>query len=92
VRSIKEQMRRFKLVAVAPEIIKSEKVSIFHEQRQTKEVINRNGRKLKIKRIADFWRIETVENGQLITIIIRRIGNGKKHFFSIMNKKTKKSP
>lgn len=92
VRPTKEQMRRFRLVRLAEKALRRENVSILRERRETREVINRHGKKSVIRVRADFWRIETIQDGQLITIIIRKIGNGQKHFFSIMNKKTKKSP
>jgi hypothetical protein len=35
-----------------------------------------------------FWAISEEWNKEVVTVVIRQVGDGKKHFFSVYNKKS----
>lgn len=72
-RSEKEQMRRFGLLRFIINIITDYEIDLF--VRQGEEVF--------------FWGLEKTIGDQIITIVIRQFKGGPKHFFSIMNEKSK---
>jgi hypothetical protein len=76
-RSHKEQKRRFTLLAYAEEIIGDPQAQYSYEE-TFKEAI-----------IARFWSFAATKNDFMVTVIIRQLKNGKKHFFSIYAKKQK---
>lgn len=69
----KEQVRRFMLLGHAVNIITSSLK--FTEYRTGKE----------LAAFAEFWGFEQRINNQVVTVVVRKVGNGQKHFFSIMS-------
>lgn len=69
-----EVMQRFKLLPLASKIISSEISSLeYREEKRNGEIIKYWGLILEIKK-------------QKVKVVIRRINNGVKHFYSIMPK------
>ncbi len=64
-----DQIRRFSLLKYAALILDDENICPTYNQVETVE----------------FWMFSKVINGRTIKVIVRKIPNGKKHFFSIMN-------
>jgi hypothetical protein len=73
-RSHAEQMERFSLLAHAPAVISNPSVKIVYSS-QMKTLS------------AHFWALTTTINKKRIRVIIRQIGNGRKHFFQYFPKK-----
>jgi hypothetical protein len=46
--------------------------------------LKRRERRTAIGKTIKYWGLESVINGQRIRVVLRRIGNGKLHFWSIM--------
>ena len=72
IRSIYEQARRFKLLSYAAFVLKES------SQFQSKKV------GLSVNRADYFWTFAKTVNSIKIRVIVRQLGNGRKHFFSIM--------
>jgi len=95
-----EQKRRFILISYIEEIIKNPEAKIFYRQKTIKRKVNRHGEKVLIESEASFWVFTYKTESCLIKVIIRQLGNGNKHFLSIMGDnvkidnrfKNKKSP
>jgi len=79
-RTRSEQLRKFKLLAYAPYIVReSDKFSTAYK--------NNRG-----KTCAYFWSLKSMRKDTIIIVIIRQIGDtGDKHFLSIMSKRLPKS-
>jgi hypothetical protein len=69
-RSLADQKRRFSLLKFAPEIIADSCAKLIPGD-DTPE--------------AKFWHIEGLRDRKTITVVVRQIGNGNKHFFSVYN-------
>ena len=73
-RKIRDQIRRFRILRYAKDVVRlSTKYTYKNIPTET--------------RIVHFWSIRTTFDGFIIIMIIRQIDNGRKHFFSIMDKK-----
>jgi hypothetical protein len=77
-RSNKDQFRRFNLLKFTKNIIEDpdSKITVKSEE----NILN--------KKVRTFWAIRAEKNQKTIIIVIRQIGMGKKHFFSIYDQKT----
>ncbi len=74
-----QQKRRLKLINYAKMIVEgSNKYSEYRSISSDKDTIH-------------FWSLEKLIENSVITLIIRQINNGPKHFFSIMDKNAKTS-
>jgi len=80
IRSRNEQKRRFRLIPFAKRIILESKVIEDYREKKKK------GKIIKEWALINTFGIVTIK------LIIRQVGNGNKHFYSIMQKDTKKSP
>lgn len=81
IRSRNEQKRRFRLIPYAKRIIlESKTIEDYREN------------KIKKDRIVKEWALIHTFGVLTIKLIIRQVGKGNKHFYSIMQKDTKKSP
>lgn len=81
IRSRNEQKRRFRLIPFAKKIILESKLIEDYRERKAWK-----GKVIKEWALVHTFGILTVK------LIIRQVGNGNKHFYSIMQKNTKKSP
>lgn len=73
-RKTRDQIRRFKLLRFVVNIVLQSKEFTY------KKISTKN-------RIVHFWSIRNEFEESIIIIIIRQIDSGRKHFFSIMDKK-----
>ena len=81
IRSRNEQKRRFRLIPFAKKIIiESKTIEDYRENKTNK------GKTVKE------WAMVSTFGTLTIKLIIRQVGKGHKHFYSIMQKETKKSP
>lgn len=75
-RKPKDQFRRLSLLKYAKSIVSFEKVSASYRVIGSK------------REIAQFWSLEMkIKTGTRVVVIIRQLGGGSKHFFSIFSKK-----
>ena len=81
IRSRNEQKRRFRLIPFAKRTILESK--IIEDYRENK--INKG-------KVVKEWALVHTFGILTIKLIIKQVGNGNKHFYSIMQKNTKKSP
>ena len=80
IRSRNEQKRRFRLLPFAKKIIlESTKIEDYREKKKKRKIIKE-------------WALINTFGILTIKLVIRQVGNGNKHFYSIMQKDTKKSP
>lgn len=89
VRSTKDQIRRFYLLKYIVPILCNPHPIVVHRQEKVREIINRHGQKIIIETTADFWSFSEVRKNRLITVVVRQLQNGRKHFFSVMSGKNK---
>lgn len=66
-----EQMRRFALIPHVPEILSNPDASFVHKV------------KTRGSQRALFWIFKERINGATVTVVVRKVGNGKTHFFSV---------
>ena len=81
IRSRSEQKRRFRLIPFAKKIIL-----------ESKTVEDYREKKMKKSKMVKEWALVSTFGALTIKLIIRQVGKGNKHFYSIMQKDTKKSP
>ena len=74
-RNPKEQFRRLRLLKYCKEIINNPNVKI--EKRLVKTETNN----------IQFWGLKMVVDDKNIVLVLRQKGNGRKHFYSIFNRK-----
>jgi hypothetical protein len=74
VRTRKEQMKRFALLYEAPEVLRDPNATVVSYR------IDEN-KNLPVQ----YWAIQREKNGAKIKVIVRQVGNGKKHFYSVMD-------
>ena len=81
IRSRSEQKRRFRLIPFAKKIIL-----------EAKTIEDYRENKIKKSKIIKEWALVSTFGALTIKLIVRQVGKGNKHFYSIMQKDTKKSP
>lgn len=83
-RSKIDQITKFKLLAKAKIIIE---ISTTHQEydESLKEITKKKYKK-KIKETAMiyYWGFVAIINGYRIKVVVRQVGNGKKHFYSVI--------
>ncbi len=87
-----EQAKRFLLIPYAEQIIKNPKATILYRSNETKYYINRHGQKILTTSTARFWTFVDIIKDTKIKVVVRQLNQGQKHFFSIMERRNKKSP
>lgn len=76
-RKKKDQIRRFRLLSTVPMIISScERIHAYKEDK-------------RMGSVAYFCEIRGKYKNKIVKIIIRKLNNGRLHFFSVMSKKQK---
>jgi hypothetical protein len=70
-RSKREQMRRFALLYHVPKIISNPDATILRKVKHYGLVR------------AEFWIFKEKVDEKMVTVVVRKVGNGKKHFFSV---------
>ena len=84
-----EQKRRLSLLKYAEVIVKNPKAKIYFRQIEAKYLINRHGQKILTASLVKFWTFIEEIDGKKIKLVIRQLGNGNKHFLSIMERRHK---
>lgn len=79
-----EQKRRLLLLKYAEQIVRNLRAKIYFRQTEEKYFINRHGQKLLTTSIAKFWTFVEIIDSKKIKLVIRQLGEGQKHFLSIM--------
>lgn len=91
-RHIKVREIRYKLLDMAPKVISYSNTLQEYDLQNLLIRIQRNKTKKKISKKVQFFGFIAIINGWKIKVIVRQVGNGKKHFWSIIpNWKTRKS-
>ena len=70
IRQKNDQLRRFRLLKYAKDILADPEVLPVHRKEES----------------AEFWTFEKIYPDRKVIVIVRRLGNGNKHFFSIMDR------
>ncbi len=78
-----DRKRRFALLKYAPEIVAHPNSNINYKEQKAFSIIERHGKKIAKASRAKFWALSKKCDGKMITVVIRQIKSGKKHFFSI---------
>jgi hypothetical protein len=78
-----EQMRRFALLAYAPEILSAPHDDFKYREAEQTFRGKLHGMKNKMTSLARFWGFEGKAEDGNVRVVVRQIGNGQKHFFSI---------
>lgn len=81
-RNISDQKRRLSLIHQATKILTSSQKYIKHTKTSKGES--------KYSTVY-FWSFNQIQGNKLITVIIRQIDDGSKHFYSVMDKRIPKS-
>ncbi len=84
-RTKNEQKRRFTLIPYIEGIIKNPKAKVLYREKTIKYKANRHGEKILIESKAKFWAFEEKVERCRIKVIIRQLGDGNKHFFSVIS-------
>lgn len=88
-RTRNEQKRRFVLIPYIEKIIKNPEAKIIYREKTIKYKANRHGEKIVIESQAKFWAfIENIESCR-VKVIVRQLGDGHKHFFSVISNDVK---
>jgi hypothetical protein len=85
-RSKGDQNRRFLLLPYAPNILTSTKIDITYQERDIIAPRNRYGEVEAAAFRAAYWAFVEKLPDKTITVIVRKVGNGEKHFYSIFDK------
>ncbi|MGC9598826.1 MAG: hypothetical protein ABSE18_00355 [Minisyncoccia bacterium] len=78
-----EQMRRFALLVHAKNIVADPKATFIHREKETFMVSKWHGKKAGKTTKADFWAIKSQRTNHSVTLLVRQLKKGQKHFFSI---------
>lgn len=81
VRKKSDQKRKLYLSKSAPSIIKH---ALLHSNYTKDTRTFRNGSEISI---AEFWEFKEEIYGKIITVLVRKVNDGNKHFFSVKDKK-----
>lgn len=88
-RSIREQKRRFAILAYAAGIVGDPASTAFHERKPILDSDSESDTGIVANFRMTFWTLTAQKNNEVVTVVIRQAKHGKKHFFSIYSKKTK---
>lgn len=91
-RSRREQKRRFALLNYAKDILTSNKVFIEYRQEERQLIINKQGNPVARAICIYYWTFYYETKNSRIKLVVRQLGQGQKHFYSIMSDKRKKTP
>ena len=83
-RTQKEQAVKLKLVAIAKEIIVKSTTYQEYDECLVEVTREKNGKKNRETILAKYWGIVAIVRTYRVKTIIRQLGNGNKHFWSVM--------
>ncbi len=78
-----QQVKRFSLIVSATEIISNPKSRVIKREEARYLPIKRDGVEVVIKTQVCFWAFHAKIESKNVRVIVRRINNGNKHFFSV---------
>ncbi len=81
-----EQIKRFAFISDAKAIIASRTTITEHRMTDASYDTYRRGKRKITVSTANFWSLTKKRNGKAITVIIRQLKGGEKHFFSVFSK------
>lgn len=84
VRPQKEQAIKFKLVVIAKELVEKSHLYQEYDENLVKVVQKKFGKKTKGTLLAKYWGFVGVIRGCRAKAIVRQVGNGNKHFWSVI--------
>ena len=87
-RLLSDQIKRFVLLNSVKHVIANADAKMTCEEKEIAFSLNQKGEKIHIRSTAKFWKITTRQGGETVTVVVRQVAFGKKHFFSIYNQKT----
>lgn len=73
-RSKADQRRRFRLLKYTGNIVASTKTNIAYQEKE-----------VALFHVA-YWAFTQEQDDQTLTVVVRKVGNGEKHFYSVFNK------
>jgi hypothetical protein len=77
-------MRRFAVLPYAPQILMNEPKEFEHREHPAESPATKlHGARTKALATAKFWSFAGTVDGKGVRVIVRQVGNGNKHFFSI---------
>lgn len=79
----REQIRRFALLPYAAGIIKNPIGKIEYRTGEELSKTKWHHKKMNGKSVAQFWGFVGKVDGKRVKVIVRQVGKGEKHFFSI---------
>lgn len=89
-RSRNEQKRRFLLLPKVESIIKNPKAVIVYRKEEKKVFVKKKEIKFLKESTIHYWTFVHFTDSKRIKAVIRQVGGGFKHFYSIMDKKVDK--
>ena len=78
-----EQTRRFALLVYAEKIVTDPRVKFVSRKKTTFAVNKWHNKKMGKTTMADFWAMKSQHADNSITLLVRQLKGGEKHFFSI---------
>jgi len=82
-----EQITRFALIPHAVSIINDPTAIVIRRRTIARQTIKWHGKKKTVISRAHFWAFTAHRDGKTITVIVRQVRKGEKHFFSIFENK-----
>ena len=83
-RERRSQIMRFKLLSSAVKLIGLSTTFQEYEETIKQFTIKRKKKKIQVPKKVQYWGIIAIIDGKKIKVIIRKTGNGKHHFWSIV--------
>lgn len=87
IRSKREQKERFRLVPYLEKIIKSPGTIIQYRQEDRGVKIKKHSKLIEKKLTIQYWGFAKTIGPQVVKVVIRQMGKGQKHFYSVMSDK-----
>jgi hypothetical protein len=77
-------MMRFTLLPRAIELLSLSTTFQEYEEITRLCVIKRKKKKVQVPKLVQYWGIIAIYRGRKIKVIVRKVGNGKHHFWSVI--------
>ena len=85
-RTREDQYIRMKLFKFAPKLLRESKVVQDIQEKNVFLPVTHNSRKEKILKVVKYWEFWGIIDGIRIKVVVRRVGNGELHYFSVIPK------
>jgi len=83
-RTQKEQIVKFRFLDIAKEIIEISTTYQEYDEGLIEVVVKNYGKKSKKVSMVKYWGLVAIIRGCRVKAIVRQVGNGNKHFWSVM--------